>query len=68
MFEFTRRRRFLDYDYVPLVRDYFPWINFDEEDEALDTAIPGEVEPVAFTPDEALDAADDRERIAWPTH
>lgn len=72
MFGFARRRRFLEYDYVPLlvnrhVTDVQDEDEYEGEDaEVLDPrgsgvqTIPGAAES------EALDAADDRERIHLP--
>jgi hypothetical protein len=71
MFGFTRRRRFLDYDYVPLVVNRQLRDSYDEEEE-YEGGSPaaqgeGEAEPVCADPRaEILDAADDRERITLP--
>jgi hypothetical protein len=69
MFGFARRRRFLDYDYVPLVVNLPPADIYEDETEALapETSDDGESVGCAAAM-EALDAADDRERIAFPVH
>jgi hypothetical protein len=69
MFGFARRRRFLEYDYVPLVVDSRRV--YDEEDDSEEDALAsqggGEDEVMNGSPrEEALDAADDRERVALP--
>jgi hypothetical protein len=75
MFGFARRRRFLDYDYVPLVvpRDVRDVVENEDDDmyeddaEVLASASGDEAESISAVPEiEALDAADDRERIAIP--
>lgn len=70
MFGFARRRRFLEYDYVPLVVDRWRDV-YDEEDEYEDEEAAldqqgGEADEVMAGAQlaEDLDAADDRERIA----
>jgi hypothetical protein len=73
MFGFARRRRFLDYDYVPLVvprevRDVYEDEDiYEGEAEVLPSESGGETGFISALPEvEALDAADDRERIAIP--
>lgn len=75
MFGFARRRRFLDYDYVPLAvpRDVRDVIENEDDDvyeteaEVFPSESSGETELIsASTEIDALDAADDRERIAIP--
>jgi hypothetical protein len=75
MFGFARRRRFLDYDYVPLVvpRDVRDVVEDEDDDryeddaEVLPSVCSDEAESISAVPEiEALDAADDRERIAIP--
>jgi hypothetical protein len=71
MFGFTRRRRFLDYDYIPLVVNRQLRDSYEEEEESDvgPLAAQGEGEADAACADpraEVLDAADDRERITLP--
>lgn len=69
MFGFARRRRFLEYDYVPLVVNLHPADFYEDETEALAPETPEDDESVGrAVAMEALDAADDRERIAFPVH
>ncbi len=73
MFGFARRRRFLEYDYVPLlvnrhVTDVQDEDEYEGEDaEVLDSRGSGVQTGPGAAESEALDAADDRERIHLPT-
>lgn len=71
MFGFARRRRFLEYDYVPLVVNRDLRDVHDEEDEyqGEEATLGSQVdasESVAGIPEAALDAAGDRERVSLP--
>ncbi len=69
MFGFARRRRFLEYDYVPLVVNLHPADLYEDETEALAPETSDDDESVGRAAAmEVLDAADDRERIAFPVH